>query len=627
MKIINIIKRFIFGLFKKKKKIVTNVKLGWKKDNYDPRDFKFKISVPHELPSMVDLRNMCPPVYNQGGVGSCTANALGAAFQFEQIKQKKQDFIPSRLFIYYNERAMEGTVNEDSGAMIRDGIKTMVKEGVCPETMWEYIENRFRTKPGDECYKVALDNQILEYMRINPSLYEIKHCLSEGYPIVFGFMIYDHFMSEEVARTGIAKMPKSYERCIGGHAVCCFPETTIITNNGIKNIEDIEVGDYVLTHVGNFKKVLNVFERDVNEKIIKIKNNYNEDLFLTKEHPVFTKKYSRLTKLNQLKDSGFLLNDIKCVNASDLVEGNLLYSPIYDKEEIYDNIIYDKDFFELLGMYIGDGNINIRYSKNGNVKSMKLRFSLGKKYPELINRCKELLEKYSKNKVSEYWYENYVIVTCYDTDLAKKIGDLCGFANNKTINWKILVSPIEIQKSFIRGWYETDGCDINNGFLITTAEKQLMNEMCFILKRLKLIYSITKNDAKISIIKSKKCKIKAQYNIHINNVDVITMTQNRTKHRGIYFNNYLINRLTSTPKNIDYVGKVYNIEVEDDNSYTANGIAVHNCAVGFDDSKEMLIVRNSWSDSWGDKGYFYLPYGYITTPGLSDDFWTIRLVE
>lgn len=151
--------------------------------------------------------------------GNCTANALGAAYQFEQIKQKKKDFIPSRLFIYYNERAMEGTINEDAGAMIRDGIKTMVKEGVCPETMWEYIENRFRTKPNEECYKTALDNQVLEYLRISPSLYDIKHCLNEGYPISFGFMIYDSFMTEEVARTGIAKMPKSYERCIGGHAV------------------------------------------------------------------------------------------------------------------------------------------------------------------------------------------------------------------------------------------------------------------------------------------------------------------------------------------------------------------------------------------------------------------------
>ena len=87
----------------------------------------------HDLPKAVDLRPQCPPVYNQGKIGSCTANALGAAYQFEQIKQKRSNFIPSRLFIYYNVRAIGGTINQDSGAMIRDGIKTMVKEGVCPE--------------------------------------------------------------------------------------------------------------------------------------------------------------------------------------------------------------------------------------------------------------------------------------------------------------------------------------------------------------------------------------------------------------------------------------------------------------------------------------------------------------
>lgn len=219
MKIINFLRKIFPFFFKKKRNI--KVKFGWKLDKPDPRDFKFKITVPHELPSMVDLRNMCPPVYNQGGIGSCTANALGAAFQFEQIKQKKQDFIPSRLFIYYNERAMEGTINEDAGAMIRDGIKTMVKEGVCPETMWEYIENRFRTKPNDECYKAALDNQVLEYLRISPhTLYEVKHCINEGYPVAFGFMIYSSMMTDEVAKTGIVPVPNIYkEDCLGGHAV------------------------------------------------------------------------------------------------------------------------------------------------------------------------------------------------------------------------------------------------------------------------------------------------------------------------------------------------------------------------------------------------------------------------
>ena len=210
----------IFNWFKKPKEEAPALKFGWKRDLPDHRDFRFKVSVPKPVPPLVDLRHLCPPVYNQGNIGSCTANALGAAFQFEQIKQGKDNFVPSRLFIYYNERAIEGTINEDAGAMIRTGIKTMVKDGVCPETKWKYIESKFKTKPCNCAYNVALDNQVLEYLRISPhTLQGVKECLADGYPVAFGFMIYESFMSSYVARTGIAPTPRENDSPIGGHAV------------------------------------------------------------------------------------------------------------------------------------------------------------------------------------------------------------------------------------------------------------------------------------------------------------------------------------------------------------------------------------------------------------------------
>jgi len=203
-----------------KVKNAKRINFGWKRDLPDFRDRKFKIVAPHELPPLVDLRAQMPPVYNQGNLGSCTANALGAAFQFEQMKQNKPNFIPSRLFVYYNEREMEGTINEDAGAMIRDGIKTMVDKGVCPETMWQYIESKFTKKPCQQCYDEALKNQVLEYLRISPhTLYETKHCLSDGFPVVFGFTIFESFMTTKVTESGIATMPLPNEQPIGGHAV------------------------------------------------------------------------------------------------------------------------------------------------------------------------------------------------------------------------------------------------------------------------------------------------------------------------------------------------------------------------------------------------------------------------
>src|SRR5437899_11651464 len=105
---------------------------GWVPDLPDQRDLVYSAPAPFimALPTSVDLRPQCPPVYDQGQLGSCTANAIGGAFQFTQMKEQlAQNFVPSRLFIYYNERVIEGTVSSDSGAQIRDGIKSVNQQG------------------------------------------------------------------------------------------------------------------------------------------------------------------------------------------------------------------------------------------------------------------------------------------------------------------------------------------------------------------------------------------------------------------------------------------------------------------------------------------------------------------
>jgi len=194
---------------------------GWVPDLPDHRDHVYAAPVLMlaKLPSKVDLSKACPPVYNQGQLGSCTANAIGAALQFDQIKQKLSTFMPSRLFIYYNERAIEGTINSDSGAMIRDGIKSVGKQGVCPEPLWPYAIAKFRSKPSASCYKAAAAHQALSYQRVARSLSQMKGCLASGYPFVFGFTVYESFESAGVAKTGHAPMPSAGDKEIGGHAV------------------------------------------------------------------------------------------------------------------------------------------------------------------------------------------------------------------------------------------------------------------------------------------------------------------------------------------------------------------------------------------------------------------------
>src|SRR5215469_6767170 len=120
---------------------------GWIPDLPDHRDLLYAAPVAalQALPGKVDLTSKCAPVYDQGQLGSCTANAIGGAIQFEQMKQSIPNFTPARLFIYYNERAIEGTVASDSGAQIRDGVKSVAQQGACPETMWPYVISKFAT--------------------------------------------------------------------------------------------------------------------------------------------------------------------------------------------------------------------------------------------------------------------------------------------------------------------------------------------------------------------------------------------------------------------------------------------------------------------------------------------------
>ncbi|HWF91789.1 MAG TPA: C1 family peptidase, partial [Terriglobales bacterium] len=168
---------------------------GWVPDLPDHRDLTYAAPAAFltALPTMVDLRPHCPPVYDQGQLGSCTGNSIGGAIQFEQIKQKMKDFIPSRLFIYYNERVMEHTVNSDSGAQIRDGMKVVAKHGVPPETDWPYDVARFAEKPPAIAFKDGMKNRVLSYQRVSRVLNQFKGCLASGFPFVFGFTVYDSF--------------------------------------------------------------------------------------------------------------------------------------------------------------------------------------------------------------------------------------------------------------------------------------------------------------------------------------------------------------------------------------------------------------------------------------------------
>jgi C1A family cysteine protease len=166
------------------------------------------------------LTGLFPPVFDQGNLGSCTANAIAGGFSYALKKECGKDLVPSRLFIYYNERAMEETIASDSGAMIRDGVKSLVQLGVCPEKKWGYSDGptKFKRKPTASCYTEALNHQLVQYQRVTAQT-GIQQALAAGFPVVAGFTVYESFESDDAAKTGVIPTPSPGEQVMGGHAI------------------------------------------------------------------------------------------------------------------------------------------------------------------------------------------------------------------------------------------------------------------------------------------------------------------------------------------------------------------------------------------------------------------------
>lgn len=208
-------------------------KYGWIPELPDHRDYKFAPTAV-QLPSKVSLRAGMPPVYNQGQLGSCTANALAAQLDYMRGKQGEAFITPSRLFIYYNERVIENSVSSDAGAMGRDGIKTLKHQGVCSESAWPYDIAKFAIKPPAKAYTDALKYESLTYKKVaHTSINNIKSALALGLPISFGFTVYDSFESAAVAESGVVPMPSKSENVLGGH------ETVIVGYDDSRGMAEV----------------------------------------------------------------------------------------------------------------------------------------------------------------------------------------------------------------------------------------------------------------------------------------------------------------------------------------------------------------------------------------------------
>ena len=191
----------------------------------DPRDYKVVFqqqkSSGTASSSTASVESYCPPVFDQGRIGSCTANASACMYYCVLGLQSASLFIPSRLYIYYNTRVIENTVRTDSGATLRDTMSSLTKYGTCDEKLWPYDPTRVFSTPPNACYTQGRMREALSYASVSIELGQMRAAIQSGYSFVLGFLVYSSFESAQVASTGNVPVPNtSTEQLLGGHAVC-----------------------------------------------------------------------------------------------------------------------------------------------------------------------------------------------------------------------------------------------------------------------------------------------------------------------------------------------------------------------------------------------------------------------
>jgi len=197
-------------------------KWGWRNSTPDHRDTLYKFVptfVPEQLPPSYDTSSIIDWMYDQGSEGSCTAQSSISCTRYERKLGKLPEIIGSRNFQYWNTRKMEGDTSQDNGAQIRDAMKVLNQTGICHESLWDYMPSTLFATPPKAAYIDAAKNVVSVYQSVDQNNVAMRSCLASGHPFVFGFAVYESFMSEGVAHTGVASMPDTNEKQLGGHAV------------------------------------------------------------------------------------------------------------------------------------------------------------------------------------------------------------------------------------------------------------------------------------------------------------------------------------------------------------------------------------------------------------------------
>lgn len=467
------------------------------------------------------------------------------------------------------------------------------------------------TPVGDLCYTKKKGQGVIA--RVPNALdWIVKHYQEKGYAnnhcyIQVGYpesnMAYDIPYSNEMERQT---------------SPCILPTSRVLTIEGYKNAEEIKENDLVFTHKGNWKKVVKVYKRKYNGWVNEIRiRGFNQRLFLTQDHPVYGIKvdycpYDKYAK-NKLRCKPNCKKQYSCYESN-----NKTCKKIYNKynrnwmdaKKISDlyyvsvpkiknkEIIcpFSNEEMYLFGIWLAEGD----YDKG-------IRFNLGTHEEDLIDNIISLFEKAYDKKPSYTYLGNEngscTRISFCSAELERKYRNLFGsLAREKRIPFDFLFYNKKSLEQLIKGFCDGDGYkreELRES--LYTSSENLKEMFSLIIPKIGYIPTITKRYPEDKYLKNEKRWIKS-------NGPGYCFEWTRNEKRRFYWEDKEYFNIPISTNNLEYwSGLVYNYEVEDDNSYFANGIPIHNCLRGIDtkiveedDIKYLLmnVYFRSW-DLWG----------------------------
>lgn len=365
---------------------------------------------------------------------------------------------------------------------------------------------------------------------------------------------------------------------------CLLPDTLIKTKTGYKKIKDIKIGELVLTHTGKYKSVTNKIIKDFDGDMYKVKFCGQPEIDITYNHPMYMATYNSNKKIFNdriwIEPDKLEYKKHKCINIKEFFENNkneiIKYTDLFEKNILcaeknikLKEIILNKDFAKFLGLFLADGNC---YKPNDT--SYRLSLAFHKNHVELIDEMKNYIKSlglnYSERKIEEN-SNSYVLtfhnktlyellIKCYDIETREKILPEYAYKLGNDL------------KYVLEYWLKGDGWEnkkkMEKSKIGCSTSFQLALSMRDIALNLDLITRISRNKRKRYEVKSKdQYWVQIYENKNIKGTSLKKLSNFEYSSSLKYSNKY------------HYKGLTYNLEVEDDNSYIANGIVVHNCVM------------------------------------------------